>query len=82
MIDSVGKIAGTLLAVVLLFFAPMLILAQKQEMIMESYVFAKTADAFHAMYGMYPERICAEIPFAGVLLKKDKDLRTLARNKR
>ena len=43
MIDSVGKIAGTFLAVVLLFFAPMLILAQKQEMIMESYVFAKTA---------------------------------------
>ena len=32
--------------------------------------------------GVPPERICAEIPFAGVLLKKDKDLRTLARNKR
>ena len=32
--------------------------------------------------GVAPERICAEIPFAGVLLKKDKDLRTLARNKR
>ncbi len=26
----------------------------------DMYVFAKTADAFHAMYGMYPERICAD----------------------
>ena len=32
--------------------------------------------------GVPPKRITAEIPFAGVLLKKDKDLRTLARNKR
>jgi len=28
------------------------------------------------------ERIDTEIPFAGVLLKKDKDLRTLARARR
>ena len=26
----------------------------------DMYVFIKTADAFHAMYGMYPERICAD----------------------
>ena len=32
--------------------------------------------------GVEPERIRTEIPFAGVLLKKDKDLRTLAKNQR
>lgn len=32
--------------------------------------------------GVAPERIRKEIPFAGVLLKKDKDLRTLQRNLR
>lgn len=32
--------------------------------------------------GVEPERISREIPFAGVLLKKDKDLHTLAKNKR
>ena len=32
--------------------------------------------------GVAPERIAGEIPFAGVLLKKDKDLRTLAANRR
>ena len=32
--------------------------------------------------GVDPKRIAKEIPFAGVLLKKDKDLRTLARNRR
>ena len=32
--------------------------------------------------GIDPERIVKEIPFAGVLLKKDKDLRTLVQNKR
>ena len=32
--------------------------------------------------GVAPERIAGEIPFAGVLLKKDKDLRTLAANQR
>ncbi len=32
--------------------------------------------------GVDPARITKEIPFAGVLLKKDKDLRTLARNRR
>ena len=29
--------------------------------------------------GVDPERIAEEIPFAGVLLKKDKDLRSLQR---
>ena len=32
--------------------------------------------------GVDPDRIKKDIPFAGVLLKKDKDLRTLAQNKR
>ena len=32
--------------------------------------------------GVDPARITKEIPFAGVLLKKDKDLRALARNRR
>ena len=32
--------------------------------------------------GVDPDRIAREIPFAGVLLKKDKDLRTLAQNRR
>ena len=32
--------------------------------------------------GVDPDRITREIPFAGVLLKKDKDLQTLQRNKR
>ena len=32
--------------------------------------------------GIAPERITREIPFAGVLLKKDKDLRTLQRELR
>ena len=32
--------------------------------------------------GVDAERIVEEIPFAGVLLKKDKDLQTLQRNKR
>ncbi len=32
--------------------------------------------------GVEPSCITKEIPFAGVLLKKDKDLRTLARNRR
>ena len=32
--------------------------------------------------GVAPEKIVKEIPFAGVLLKKDKDLRTLSQNKR
>ena len=32
--------------------------------------------------GVSPERIAQDIPFAGVLLKKDKDLQTLARAKR
>ena len=32
--------------------------------------------------GIDPEKIVKEIPFAGVLLKKDKDLRTLSQNKR
>ena len=32
--------------------------------------------------GVEPERISREIPFAGVLLKKDKDLHTLAKNQR
>ena len=32
--------------------------------------------------GVDPKRIAREIPCAGVLLKKDKDLRTLARNRR
>lgn len=32
--------------------------------------------------GVDPKRVAKEIPFAGVLLKKDKDLRTLARNRR
>ena len=32
--------------------------------------------------GVAPERIQSEIPFAGVLLKKDKDLRTLQKNLR
>ena len=32
--------------------------------------------------GVSPERIPREIPFAGVLLKKDKDLQTLSRNLR
>ena len=32
--------------------------------------------------GIDPDFISGEIPFAGVLLKKDKDLRTLAQNKR
>ena len=32
--------------------------------------------------GVDVERIDTEIPFAGVLLKKDKDLRTLARARR
>ncbi len=32
--------------------------------------------------GVDPARIAKEIPFAGVLLKKDKDLRALARNRR
>ena len=32
--------------------------------------------------GVSPDRIRKEIPFAGVLLKKDKDLRTLQRNLR
>ena len=32
--------------------------------------------------GVEPSRIQKEIPFAGVLLKKDKDLQTLARNRR
>lgn len=30
-----------------------------------------------AISGIDPEKICAEIPFAGILLKKDKDLRLL-----
>lgn len=41
--DSIGKVAGILISVVLLFFAPLLMMAQKQEMMMESYVFSKTA---------------------------------------
>lgn len=32
--------------------------------------------------GVDPQRITEKIPYAGVLLKKDKDLRTLARNQR
>lgn len=32
--------------------------------------------------GVDPDRIVREIPFAGVLLKKDKDLRTLAQSGR
>ena len=32
--------------------------------------------------GVDPDCIKRDIPFAGVLLKKDKDLRTLAQNKR
>jgi len=32
--------------------------------------------------GVEPERIAKEIPFAGVLLKKDKDLRTLRKELR
>jgi MoxR-like ATPase len=32
--------------------------------------------------GIDPDIIVKQIPFAGVLLKKDKDLRTLAQNKR
>ena len=32
--------------------------------------------------GVDPDSIVKQIPFAGVLLKKDKDLRTLAQNKR
>ena len=32
--------------------------------------------------GIHPDKIVKEIPFAGVLLKKDKDLRTLAQSKR
>ena len=32
--------------------------------------------------GVDADRIVEEIPFAGVLLKKDKDLQTLQRNKR
>lgn len=32
--------------------------------------------------GVDPQRIAEKIPYAGVLLKKDKDLRTLARNQR
>ena len=32
--------------------------------------------------GVDPDSIKKDIPFAGVLLKKDKDLRTLAQNKR
>lgn len=32
--------------------------------------------------GVSPDRIAEEIPFAGVLLKKDKDLQTLRRSKR
>ena len=32
--------------------------------------------------GVAPDRIAKEIPFAGVLLKKDKDLRTLRKNPR
>jgi MoxR-like ATPase len=32
--------------------------------------------------GIDPDSIVKQIPFAGVLLKKDKDLRTLAQNKR
>ena len=32
--------------------------------------------------GVDPARVAREIPFAGVLLKKDKDLRTLRKNLR
>ena len=35
-----------------------------------------------AYYGVDPARLEKEIPFAGVLLKKDKDLKTLQRSRR
>lgn len=41
--NSFGKITGLLVGIFFLFFVPMFVLAQKQEIVMESYVLTKTA---------------------------------------
>lgn len=41
--DSISKISGVLLACILLFLAPVFLMAQKAEIITESYVLTKTA---------------------------------------